>query len=90
MELHQHVSIRLTRSAAAETVGISITRLIRYERMGLVSPDRENRRPIYGATELARLRKVRRLTDDLGVNLAGAEIILRLLDRLAERGAGEL
>lgn len=89
MELHQEVSVRLTRSAAAQTVGISITRLIRYERMGLVLPDRVNRRPVYGASELARLRKVRRLTDDLGVNLAGTEIILRLLDRLAERGSGD-
>lgn len=89
-EVRQEVSIRLTRSAAAQTVGISITRLVRYERMGLVTPPRVNQRPVYGAAELARLRKVRRLTDDLGVNLAGAEIILRLLDRLADRTAAEI
>jgi MerR family transcriptional regulator/heat shock protein HspR len=38
---------------------------------------------LFGATELAELRKIRRLTTDLGVNLAGVEVILRLTDELA-------
>jgi DNA-binding transcriptional MerR regulator len=38
---------------------------------------------LFGELELARLRKIRRLTTDLGVNLPGVEVILRLTDELA-------
>jgi MerR family transcriptional regulator/heat shock protein HspR len=82
--IEQRVTVHLSRQDAAQTVGITITRLIKYERLGLVSPPVENRRPRYGPGELARLRKIRRLTDDLGVNLAGVEIIMRLLDQMTE------
>ena len=78
--------LRLSREDAAQTVGITITRLVRYERLGLVSPPVETHRPRYGPGELARLRKIRRLTDDLGVNLAGVEIIMRLLDQISDPG----
>ena len=82
--IEQSVTIRLTRADVAETLGITVTRLVKYERLGLVSPSVVNRRPRYGPDELARLRKIRRLTDDLGVNLAGVEIIMRLLDQLSD------
>jgi MerR family transcriptional regulator, heat shock protein HspR len=82
--IETQMTLRLSREDAAQTVGITITRLVRYERLGLVSPPVENRRPRYGPGELARLRKIRRLTDDLGVNLAGVEIIMRLLDQMSE------
>jgi MerR family transcriptional regulator/heat shock protein HspR len=53
-------------------------------RQGLIRPPRvEDGRPLFGESELARLRKIRRLTTDLGVNLAGVEIILRLTDELS-------
>jgi MerR family transcriptional regulator/heat shock protein HspR len=80
----EQVTVRLSREDAAQTVGITITRLVRYERLGLISPPIENRRPRYGPGELARLRKIRRLTEDLGVNLAGVEIIMRLLDQMSD------
>ena len=82
--MEQQVTVRLSREDAAQTVGITITRLVRYERLGLISPPIENRRPHYGPGELARLRKIRRLTEDLGVNLAGVEIIMRLLDQMSD------
>ena len=82
--IEQSVTIRLTRADVAETRGITDTRLLKYQRLGLVSPSVVNRRPRYGPDELARLRKIRRLTDDLGVNLAGVEIIMRLLDQLSD------
>ena len=82
--MEQQVTVRLSREDAAQTVGITITRLVRYERLGLISPPIENRRPRYGPGELARLRKIRRLTEDLGVNLAGVEIIMRLLDQMSD------
>jgi MerR family transcriptional regulator, heat shock protein HspR len=82
--IEPRVTLHLSREDAAQTVGITITRIIKYERLGLVAPSVENRRARYGPGELARLRKIRRLTDDLGVNLAGVEIILRLLDQMSD------
>jgi MerR family transcriptional regulator, heat shock protein HspR len=82
--IEREITLHLSREDAAQMVGIKITRLVRYERLGLVSPSVENRQPRYGPGELARLRKIRRLTDDLGVNLAGVEIIMRLLDQMSE------
>ena len=38
----------------------------------------------YSEAEVERLRRIQRLRRDLGVNLAGAEVILRLLDRVEE------
>jgi MerR family transcriptional regulator/heat shock protein HspR len=63
---------------------LSPAKLRRYERRGLVSPRRAGRWRVYDEAALQRLRRLRRLTEDLGVNLAGAEIILRLVDELAE------
>jgi MerR family transcriptional regulator/heat shock protein HspR len=58
-------------------------------RLGLIRPPVvEDGRPLFGEGELARLRKIRRLTTDLGVNLAGVEIILRLTDELSVLRAG--
>jgi MerR family transcriptional regulator/heat shock protein HspR len=60
-----------------------VTRVRRLVRAGLVRPPIVERgQPLFGEVELARLRKIRRLTTDLGVNLAGVEVILRLTDKL--------
>jgi MerR family transcriptional regulator, heat shock protein HspR len=68
---------------AAHLAGVSVPRVRRLVRSGLVRPPVVERgRPLFGEAELARLRKIRRLTNDLGVNLAGVEIILRLTDEL--------
>jgi MerR family transcriptional regulator/heat shock protein HspR len=62
-----------------------------YERLGLVTPLRKNNIRLYSESDVERLRQIRRLTQDMGVNLAGVEVILELLDRLervqAERDA---
>jgi MerR family transcriptional regulator/heat shock protein HspR len=74
----------------AETVcqllRLSPATLRRYERHGLVQPRRAGRASLYSEAELRRLRRIRRLTVDLGVNLAGVEVILRLVDRLERQG----
>lgn len=70
---------------AAHLAGLSAARVRRLVRSGLVQPRLvEQGRPLFGEIELIRLRKIRRLTIDLGVNLAGVEVILRLTDELAE------
>ena len=55
----------------------------RYTRLGFVQPHaRRGRQALYGEAELARLRKIVRLTRDLGLNLAGVEVVLRLTDAI--------
>jgi DNA-binding transcriptional MerR regulator len=69
---------------AAHLSGLSATRVRRLVRTGMVRPPvLERGRPLFGELELARLRKIRRLTTDLGVNLPGVEVILLLTDELA-------
>ena len=54
-----------------------------YERLGLIEPARSggNQR-VYSRRDIEKVQRIRRLMDDLGVNLAGVEVLLRLLDRL--------
>ena len=56
-----------------------------YEREGLLKPSRStgNAR-LYSKPDIERLSTILRLTRDMGVNLAGVEIILRLRERIAE------
>ncbi len=55
-----------------------------YERLGLVTPQRKNKNRLYSDLDVERLRQIRRLTQDMGVNLAGVEVILDLLARLEQ------
>jgi MerR family transcriptional regulator/heat shock protein HspR len=77
---HTYCSVEV----AAHLSGLPIARVRGLVRAGLVQPPAMERgRPLFGELELARLRKIRRLTTDLGVNLAGVEIILRLTEELS-------
>lgn len=70
---------------AAELCGVHPQTLRQYERLGLVAPSRvgaKNR--LYSDEDVARVRRIQRLTQQLGVNLAGVEIILRLLDDMED------
>ncbi len=54
-----------------------------YERLGLIQPQREaSKNRLYSQADIERLQQIQRLTQDLGVNLAGVEIILDLLDKM--------
>ncbi len=53
-----------------------------YERLGLVAPQRVGKNRLYSERDIERLRQIQRLTQDMGVNLAGVEIILGLLERI--------
>ncbi len=69
--------------AAARLVRLPPARVRRYVRAGLVLPARvQDRAELFGEAELARLRRIRRLRDDLGLNTAGVEVVLRLLDEI--------
>jgi len=72
-------------SVAARLVGVHEQTLRYYERAGLVEPARSKGRiRLYSLHDLERVRQIRRLTDDMGVNLAGVEVIMRLTDRILE------
>ena len=54
-----------------------------YERLGLVRPARIGKKNrMYSDGDIERLRQIQRLTQDMGVNLAGVEVILDLLDKM--------
>lgn len=55
-----------------------------YERLGLVAPRRIGKNRLYSERDIERLRQIQRLTQDMGVNLAGVEIILGLLERIEQ------
>jgi len=71
-------------SVVAEQYGIHPQTLRLYEREGLIEPARSagNTR-LYDQMAIARLEAILTLTRDLGVNLAGVEVILNLRDQLA-------
>lgn len=53
-----------------------------YERLGLIRPRYISRRRFFSDADIERLRQIRRLTQEMGVNLAGVDIILGLLDKI--------
>ena len=66
-------------SIASRMVELHPQTLRYYERIGLVVPERSSGNVrLYSPGDIDRLRKVQRLTKELGVNLAGADVILRL------------
>src|ERR671932_1467765 len=71
-------------SIAARMVNMHPQTLRLYERLGLLKPARQGLNRLYSDHDIARLRQIQRLTQDMGVNLAGVEIILNLLERINE------
>lgn len=68
---------------AAEMVGLHPQTLRMYERKGLIRPSRtEGRTRLYSAEDVEEIARLVRLTRDLGVNLAGVEIILKMRHRM--------
>jgi MerR family transcriptional regulator, heat shock protein HspR len=75
-------------SVAAELVGMHPQTLRMYEAKGLVRPQRTpGGTRLYSEADVERLRIVQRLTTELGLNLAGVELVLRLEDELRKAHA---
>ena len=56
-----------------------------YERIGLIKPHRVSRKNrMYSDADIDRLRQIQRLTHELGINLAGVEVIFRLLEQMED------
>ncbi len=72
-------------SIAARILGTQTYTLRYYERIGLIEPKRsQGNIRLYSDRDIDLLRRVRTLVEDMGVNLAGVEVILRLMQRMGE------
>ena len=72
-------------SAVAELYHLHPQTLRLYERVGLLKPSRsQGNTRLYTDSDLERLEVILNLTRELGVNLAGIEIILNMRDRMSE------
>lgn len=56
--------------------------IIRYEKEGLVEPRIVGEERLYTPDDLERIKMIRRLTDELGVNLAGVDVILNMREQM--------
>jgi len=72
-------------SVAAKILGIQTHTLRYYEKIGVIEPKRsQGNIRLYSEQDIALLRRVKTLVEDMGVNLAGVEVILRLMQRVSE------
>jgi MerR family transcriptional regulator/heat shock protein HspR len=72
-------------SVAARMVGIEAHTLRYYEKLGLLQPERSSGNiRLYSEEDIDRLRSIKALMSDCGVNLAGVEVALRLMQRMRE------
>jgi len=72
-------------SIAARLCDMHPQTLRMYERLGLVKPRRtDSKNRLYSDHDIERIRQIQRLTHDLGVNLAGVEVILDLLEKMEQ------
>jgi MerR family transcriptional regulator/heat shock protein HspR len=72
-------------SVAARMIGIEAHTLRYYERLGLVQPERSSGNiRLYSEEDIDRLRYIKALMSDCGVNLAGVEVALRLMQRMKD------
>ena len=71
-------------SVAARMLGVRTQTLRYYERLGLVEPARtRGNQRVFSRRDIERIQRIRGLMDDLGVNLAGVEVVMKLLERLS-------
>jgi len=72
-------------SIAARMLGVQSHTLRYYERIGIIQPSRsQGNIRLYSEREIVQLRRVKTLMADLGVNLAGVEVVLRMSQHMAE------
>lgn len=76
---------KYTIRVVAQMVGLHEQSLRMYERKGLIQPQRSDGNiRLFSDADIERVRSIKRLVDDLGVNLAGAEVILHMREQMDE------
>lgn len=72
-------------SVAAEMLGVQTYTLRYYEKVGIINPARSKGNiRLYSDMDLEIIRRVMTLMDELGVNLAGVEVILRMSQQITQ------
>jgi MerR family transcriptional regulator/heat shock protein HspR len=72
-------------SIAARMVGVQTHTLRYYERVGIIEPSRSRGNiRLYSERDIAHLKRVKTLMEDMGVNLAGVEVIMRMMQQMLE------
>ena len=72
-------------SVAARIVGVQVHTLRYYEKVGIIEPSRsQGNIRLYSERDIALLRRMKSLMNDMGVNLAGVEVVLRMSQRMLE------
>lgn len=72
-------------SIAARMLGIQTHTLRYYEKISVIEPGRsQGNIRLYSERDIDLLRRVKTLVEDMGVNLAGVEVILRMIQRMNE------
>lgn len=75
-------------SVAARMLGVRTQTLRYYERLGLIEPARtRGNQRMFSQQDIEKVQRIRNLMEDLGVNLAGVEVVLKLLERINENEA---
>src|SRR3712207_9241035 len=70
-------------SVAARLLNVHPQTLRYYERAGLIQPSRSRGNiRLYSTRAIERAQQIKRLIEDLGVNLAGVEVIMKLTERM--------
>jgi len=85
MTVYWESESRYVISVAARIVGLEAHTLRYYERLGLVQPERSRGNiRLYSEDDIERLRYVKTLVSDCGVNVAGVEVALKLMETMNE------
>ena len=72
-------------SIAAKMLDTQTYTLRYYEKVGIITPRRSRGNVrLYSDRDIALLQRVKTLVDDMGVNLPGVEVILRMMQRMGE------
>ena len=72
-------------SVAARMVRVHTQTLRYYEREGLLEPARSRGNiRLYSQKDIEKLRSFKSLTDELGINLAGVQVVMRLMERISD------
>ncbi len=85
MERRDETEPRYVISVAAKMLEMHTYTLRYYERVGIIEPGRSRGNVrLYSDRDIAILKKVKALVDDMGINLPGVEVILRMMQRVGE------
>ena len=72
-------------SIAARMIGVHAQTLRYYEKVGIVEPSRsQGNIRLYSERDIEKLRYIKTLKEDLGINLAGVEVLLRIIEQMAQ------